>query len=60
MEILETSKPQKDDEESENTLQTYDVGDQEDGKTHSQALDSPENDPARNIVNITLFRLSDI
>lgn len=35
MEILETTKPEKDDEESENTLQTYDVGDQEDGKTHS-------------------------
>lgn len=34
MEILETSKPEKDDEESENTLQTY-VGDQEDGKTRS-------------------------
>lgn len=35
MEILETSKPEKDDEESENTLQTHDVGDQENGKTHS-------------------------
>lgn len=36
MEILETSKPEKDNEESENTLRTYDVGEQEDGKTHSQ------------------------
>lgn len=35
MEILETSKPEKDDEESKNTFQTYDVSDQEDGKTRS-------------------------
>ncbi|XP_029700999.1 uncharacterized protein isoform X2 [Takifugu rubripes] len=37
MEILETSKPEKDDEESENTLQTYDVGVQEDGRKRKES-----------------------
>lgn len=59
MEILEKSQPEKDDEESENTLQTHDIGDKKDGKIHSYDLDSPENDPGRNIVKIALFRSSD-